>query len=121
MASAGVKVYGAKEVTAAFRKVDKELAKQFGNDLKKAAEPVAVAARSKVTRYRGAKVTTIKTRRTGPRVFVEQGARKVTGKRGDFGALQLRTVLVPALEERTDEVFDEVEKVLDNYARSAGF
>lgn len=121
MASATIKVYGAKEVSAAFRKVDKNLAKEFGNDLKKAAEPVAVTARAKVTRYRGAKVSTIKTRRSGPRVFVEQGARKVTGKRGDFGALQMRTVLEPALDERADEVFDQVEEVLNKYARSAGF
>lgn len=121
MAFATVKVEGVREVNAAFRKVDKDLAKQFGNDLKKAAEPVASTARQKVTRYRGAKVTTIRTRRSGPRVFVEQGARKVTGKRPDFGALQMRTVLIPALEERTDEVFDQVEQVLNNYARSAGF
>lgn len=121
MAAATIRVHGAREVVAAFRKVDKKLAAQFGNDLKKAAAPVTDTARAKVTRYHGAKVNTIRARRSGPRVFVEQGARKVTGKRGDFGALQMRTVLMPALEERSGEVFDRVEEVLNNYARSAGF
>lgn len=119
--SVEIRVHGVREVSAAFRTVDRKLASDFGGDLKKAAEPVAVAGRQKVTRFQGASVKTIRTKRSGPRVFVEQGARKVTGNRGDFGALQMRTVLVPALEEQSDEVFDNVEKVLEHYARVTGF
>lgn len=121
MATSTVRVHGIKEVNAAFRKIDKQLASQFGADLKKAAEPVATTARQKVTRYAGASVNTIRTRRSGPTVLVEQGARKVTGKRPDFGALQMRTVLVPALDEQAAEVYDRVDKVLSSYADRAGF
>ena len=121
MAAATVRIHGVKEVTKAFREIDGDLAKQFGNDLKEAAEPVAVSARDKETRYAGASVNTIRARRAGPRVFVGQGARKVTGLRGDFGALQMRTVLMPALDEKANEVYSRVEKVLDGYARGAGF
>ena len=121
MASATVRVHGGKEVQRAFKQVDKHLVTDFGNALKKAAEPVAELARDKVTRYQGASVRTIRTRRQGPRVWVEQGARKVTGKRGDFGALQMRTVLMPALDERADEVFAAVEVTLGRWAAGAGF
>jgi hypothetical protein len=116
-----VRVHGIREVTAAFRKIDGELAKRFGSDLKKAAEPVAEESRRTVTRYRGASVGTIRAKQSGARVFVEQSARKVTGHRGDFGALQLRNVLEPALEDQSDHVFAEVERILDKYSSAAGF
>jgi len=121
VAASTVRVTGVREVTAAFRKIDTQLAKQFGDDLKKAAEPVAETSRQKVTRYAGASINTIRARRRGASVFVEQSARKVTGKRGDFGALQMRNVLEPALDENAPQVFTEVERVLNQYASSAGF
>lgn len=119
--AASVRVEGAREVIRAFRSVDRSLAAKFGADLKKAADPVVESARGKVTRYAGASVSTIRSRRSGPNVYVEQGARKVTGRRGDFGALQMRTVLEPALDENEREVFTEVNRILDGYAHRAGF
>jgi hypothetical protein len=119
--SAGLRVHGLREVNAAFRKIDSSLAKEFGNDLKKAAAPVVETAKAKETRWRGASINTIRAKRSGPRVFVEQSARKKTGLRGDFGALQMRSALEPALEENTNQVFTEVERVLNHYASSAGF
>ena len=118
--SSTIRVQGTREVMAAFRKVDKSLAKQFGDDLKKAAAPVVQDAKAK-QRWQGASVNTIRAKRSGARVFVEQSARKVTGLRADYGALQMRESLVPALEENTAEVFAEVEHVLNQYANSAGF
>jgi hypothetical protein len=116
-----VRVHGLREVNAAFRKVDTSLARQFGDDLKKAAEPVVREVKQKETRWRGASIGTIRARRSGARVYVEQGARKKTGLRPDYGALQMRSALEPALEEQADEVFAEVEHVLDRYANQAGF
>ena len=116
-----IRVHGIREVNAAFRQIDKKLAREFGNDLKKAADPVVQGARSKETRWAGAKIETIRAKRSGPRVFVEQSAHKVTGKRPDFGALQMAEALVPALDEASGEVFDSVEQVLNKYAKSAGF
>jgi hypothetical protein len=115
-----VRVHGLREVNAAFRKVDLQLAKDFGEDLKKAAEPVVRDAKAKEI-WRGASINTIRAKRSGPRVFVEQSARKKTGLRPDFGALQMRRALEPALEENADEVFIEVDAVLNRYANSAGF
>jgi hypothetical protein len=117
---ATVRVYGVKEVNRAFRQVDKALAVQFGNDLKAAAAPVVQAAKAK-EHWQGASVGTIRARRVGPVVYVEQSARKVTGLRGDYGGLQMRQALMPALDENADEVFVSVDHVLDKYAAEAGF
>jgi hypothetical protein len=110
-----------REVNAAFRQIDKKLAREFGNDLKKAAAPTVEEARQLEERWAGASIGTIRAKRTGARVFVEQSARKVTGLRADFGALQMQEALVPALDTTADEVFENVEDVLDHYADSAGF
>ena len=115
-----VRVFGVAEVNRAFRHVEGSLARDFGADLKLAAEPVVKTAKAK-EKWRGASISTIRAKRAGARVYVEQSARKVTGKRGDFGALQLRQALIPALDENAAEVFAEVELVLDKYADSAGF
>lgn len=119
--SATVRVHGLREVNAAFRKVDKKLAREFGNDLKKAALPVVEQARQEEQRWQGASISTIRAKRSGPRVFVEQSARKKTGLRPDFGALQMRDALEPALEQKADVVFDVVDIILNQYAHGSGF
>jgi hypothetical protein len=119
--NATVRVHGIREVNAAFRKVDAKLARQFGDDLKKAAIPVLEEARQLEQQWPGASIGTIRIKRSGPRVFVEQSARKKTGLRPDFGALQMHSALIPALEDKSTTVFVEVERILNHYASSAGF
>jgi hypothetical protein len=117
---ATVRVEGVARVQKAFRGIDKSLATEFGKDLQKAADPVVQATKAK-EKWQGASIGTIRSRRRGINVYVEQSARKVTGLRGDYGALQYRQALVPALTENEDEVFSEVERVLDGYANREGF
>jgi len=50
---------------------------------------------------------------SGRGVFVRQSRRKTTGLRPDFGALQLREALEPALERNESQVFREVERAID--------
>jgi hypothetical protein len=114
-----VRVTGLKETQAAFRKADKGLAKLVREDLKEAAQPVADSGREKISAYRGAKVSSIRPRVTGRSVFVRQSASKVTGKRGDFGALQWRK-LAEALDENEDKVREGVEEALDRLIDRAG-
>lgn len=114
-------VTGLRAVTRALRQVDKALGKQLRDDLKKAAEPVAESARSKLARYRGASLGTVRPGATGAAVFVQQYARKVTGRRGDFGALQMRNAFIPALAEREPSVVRQIEDAIDSYVNSAGF
>lgn len=88
--------------------------------LKEAAEPVRRSWVSKVSRYQGASTSTIvpSVERSG--LIVRQRARKVTGRRGDFGALQMRLGL-QALAENEDETIRSVEDALDDLTREAGF
>ena len=116
-----IRVENARAVYAAFRKVDQKLATELGADLKKAVAPVVDAAKQKEQRWAGASINTIRSKRSGLRVFVEQSARKKTGLRPDFGALQMSSALEPALEENVEGIRGDVEDTLDRYARAAGF
>ena len=121
MAAATVRVRGLRETQRALQKVNKEAAKTVRDALKEATEPVASDARSRLSRYAGASVGTIGPRATNRGVFVTQRARKKTGKRGDFGVLQMQEVLVPALEEHEGEIVERVDDALERLARSARF
>lgn len=46
-------------------------------------------------------------------VSVEQSLRKTTGLRPDYGALQMRRALIPALAANEDEIEDRMERALD--------
>src|SRR6266542_2626614 len=119
MATATVRVRGLKETVRAFNQLDRNLSKEVRDSLKKAAEPVAASAKAKIGVYRGASLGTIGPRAAGSSVFVTQRAKKVTGQRGDFGALQMRR-MIEALGEHEADVMRAVEDALDDLTRSAG-
>jgi hypothetical protein len=53
-------------------------------------------------------------------VLVRHSKGKVTGRRGDFGALQMRNVLIPVLQEKEPEIRDGFEQMLDKLIASSG-
>lgn len=57
----------------------------------------------------------VSVRRTGV-VAVEERLRRTTGKRGDFGALQMRKGLIPAGDAKAREAEDEMGRALDELA-----
>jgi hypothetical protein len=120
MAASTVRVRGLRELQRDFAKVSSDLKRELRSELKEVAEPVAESARQKIDRYRGARTASIRPRVTARSAFVTQGARKVTGLRGDFGALQMRR-LGEALDENKDEVVQGLERMLDRLASSNGF
>jgi hypothetical protein len=71
--------------------------------------------------YRGASAGTISPIALAKGVVVRQTARKVTGKRGDFGSLQMRLALIPAADENEAEVERRLEAFLDTVIRRNGF
>lgn len=105
---------GLRELQRDLGKANKGAAKAVREGLKRAAEPVVRSAKTKEGRWAGAKPQTIGPRVTGRSVFVTQRARKVTGLRGDFGALQMRDAFIPALEENEAEVERALEDELDH-------
>lgn len=108
-----VRIRGLREFQSAIRRASAESRKTVRDGLKEAARPVVEAAKAKEGRWAGASIGTIGPRVTGRSVFVTQRARKVTGLRGDFGALQMKDAFIPALEENQEEVVHEVEKAFD--------
>ncbi len=52
---------------------------------------------------------------------MRQRARRTTGTRPDFGALQMRKVLIPALDDNEREILAGVEHMLDKLEREHGF
>lgn len=121
MAAAGGVVFrGMRELNRAFLQVERNVRDDFIDELKKEAEPVAASARSRISRYRGAQTSTIKPVTRYHNVLVRQGARKRTGLRGDFGALQMRH-LIGALHEHKDAIDDKIDGWLDWQGRKAGF
>jgi hypothetical protein len=118
--SGAVRIRGLRESLRALERVNKGVGKQVKDELKKAAEPVARTAQSKISRYAGAKTSTIGPRASVRGVFVTQRARKVTGLRGDFGTLQMR-LLEESLKEHENEIVHDVERAFDRLTRSEGF
>lgn len=124
--AATTRVEGLREFIRACDAADKETKRLVRDELRKTAEPVRDDARLKLTRgvarspsiARTAAGYRIVVRRTGI-ISVEQKLRKTTGKRPDFGALQMRDALIPALEENRDDVnrkMDEaVERIVERF------
>lgn len=106
---------GLNEVVRGFNKLNRTAAREIQKELKKAAVPVVDTSKELLSRYTGASVGTIRPRASGASIYVTQGARKVTGKRGDFGVLQQHRVLEVALDERQGEVVEILERQLDTF------
>ena len=116
-----VRVHGLRELNRALNKVNREASKEVRDALAQAGRPVADLAQMKLARYVGLSTRTIRPKATSKGVFVEQAARKTTGLRPDFGALQMRVGLIPARAERFDATVEAVEDALDKLGRRAGF
>jgi hypothetical protein len=114
MAASTVRVRGLSELQRDLGKVSREAEKSVRDGMKLAALPVVAAARAKEGKWPGSKPGSIGIRATRRSVFVTQRARKVTGRRADFGALQMREAFVPALDENEHLVRREVEHALDH-------
>ena len=120
---AGATVFGLAESLAAFETARTLVGgKLMQGVLEETAEKVAESSREKISRYQGASLDTIKpsARITPTKASVYQNKRKVTGLRGDFGSLQMRKGLVPALEENSEPFVQGLEKMIGEVALITG-
>jgi hypothetical protein len=113
-----VKVSGLREVQRAFRRMSGTLRPELRAALRKAADPVARDARGK-EKWQGASIATIGPKVTLTGASVTQRARKVTGARPDYGALQMRQAFIPALEENAAEIEAAAEAALTTIIEGA--
>jgi hypothetical protein len=116
-----LRISGLREVQRAFAKMAITTEVGLRAELLKVAEPVAATAREKISRYPGASIGTIGPRASVTGVFVTQRARKVSGRRGDFGALQMTVGFMPALEEHEEDIVEAAEQALDIITAANGF
>ena len=117
-ATGSVQVEGLREVNRAFRKIDRSLAKEVKDALKKAGEPVRVKAEQEALGNISSIGPVWSRMKLGSRsdgVYIALQARRRGGSgRANLGRLLLSQAIYPAIEDKQDEVEREVEKALDD-------
>jgi hypothetical protein len=117
--SESIRLHGYRECMAALSKIDKDAQKTVRDALREAAWPVAADTKSRIAKYRDVGPVGISVRQRG--VSVEQRKGKTTGKRPDFGALQMRKGFIPALDDNAEETYRGVLIAFDLLTARAGF
>lgn len=88
--------------------------------LKAIAEPVAATARELADEFGPPTVSGLQAGTRGSMAVVRQRRRKTTGKRPDFGAIQMRVALIPALEAHEADSIVRAEEMLDHIEHMYG-
>jgi hypothetical protein len=116
-----VRVKGLRSLLRATDAAGKDTKRLVRDELRKAAEPVRreAAVRFASTDARSAGRYGISVRRVGT-VSVEQRLRRTTGQHPEFGRLQMRRALVPALEHNTERVVAQLDEALERLTREWG-
>ena len=115
-----VKVTGAKELERGFRQMRKQVLRELRPELRKAGELVRTEASTLFSSIDARSAAGYKVRVRAKGVAVEQSLRKVTGLRGDYGALQMRRALIPALEAKGGEASEMVTALVNRASLEAG-
>lgn len=105
----------------ALNKMEKETKNAVKDGLKDAADPIVSDIRQRLSVYTGLSTGTIGPRVVVGGIFITQRKRKVTGKRGDFGSLQMTHGFLPATEDADDDIREAVEDEFNALAIRAGF
>jgi hypothetical protein len=122
MALATVRITGLAKLQRSFSRVSGGLNKDIDRELLRAGKIVAEDARSRFSGINASSAAGFRPRTRGfGRVVVEQRRRRTTGKRGDYGVLQMQRALLPALGSKRGEVMDALEEMLDSLGRRNGF
>ena len=118
-----VRITGLKELVKATGGYKGALAKEVRGELYEAAKLVATDARSRMTRIdaRSAMGLVPFARATGSAGVRQRKKKRLHPGRGDYGALQMRRALLPALWSKRDDVERRVERMLDRLGDEAGF
>jgi hypothetical protein len=116
MASSTVRVKGLKELNRAINKADKDTKKLLKARFVKVGDIVRDEGRSRFSSIDAGSAAGFQSKALVSGVKVQQSKRKTTGRRGDYGSLQMRRALLPALDAKQSDVVDELEKALDDIA-----
>jgi hypothetical protein len=111
-----LRVEGLTPFLRATARAEKETKKQVRGALKEAGDVVKIEASSRFQRFDHKTAEGFRTRVRQTGVSVEQSLRRTTGTRPDYGALQMREALLPAMEEKSREVEDTFNDAMDKVA-----
>ena len=117
MSDATLRVRGYRELLRACDNAGKQTRKEVRGTFRKIGELVRVDARGRLAplSVKSSRGYRTKVRQRG--VSVEQTLGRTTGKRPDWGRLQMRRVLIPALHDHEDDVRRELDAALDKVAK----
>jgi hypothetical protein len=119
---AEVKIHGIKQLHSAFKQYDEKLKRELEAELLEAARIVASDAIQRFSTIDARSASGFRPRLRGfGRVVVEQRRRKTSGKRSDFGSLQMRRALIPAMGDNQARVIEHLDDMLDRIGRREGF
>jgi hypothetical protein len=110
---ATLQVHGYQQLMQALAKADKASRKAVRDELRQAAEHVRVEAGLRFATTDPRSSSGYKTRVRQRGVAVEQSLRRTTGRHPEFGALQMRRALVPALDANEERTVREMEQALE--------
>jgi hypothetical protein len=110
---ATLRVDGYRQLMQALAKSDKASRKAVRDELRQAGEHVRVDAAGRFLSTDPRTAGGYKTRVRQRGVAVEQSLRRTTGKHPEYGALQMRRALVPALDANEDRTVRELEQAID--------
>ena len=110
------RIKGYRELLRACNRAEKETKKEVRDTFRKVGDIVRVGATERFRSIDARSAEGYRTRVRQRGVAVEQSLRRTTGLRPDFGSLQMRDALEPALEAKSDDVEREMEDALDKVA-----
>jgi hypothetical protein len=121
----GVKITGLRELDRAFKTISKDLQQGLRAEMKDAAEPVRLRAEQLAeSRIRNATGpwTRMKSGVTTRGAYIAPSARRRGGSpRPNYGGLLMSRAMVPAAEQKRDEVVDRLERWIDRITDDEGF
>lgn len=123
--AAEVRIHGLRELQRALAKINREVAGDVREELRKAAEPVRADAEHRAfstIRNIGAIWGRMRTGITLASVYVAPATRRRGGSaRPNFGTLLMEQAMLPALEDNQESILGDVTDAFDRLTRSAGF
>jgi hypothetical protein len=108
-----IRVKGYREFLRAADRAGKESKSEVRSTFRKVGDVVKHEAARRFESIDARSAAGYRTRVRQRGVAVEQSLRRTTGKRPDFGSLQMRDALIPALEQKEHEVEREMEHAID--------
>jgi hypothetical protein len=113
MRAGTIYVHGYLQLVQSFDRSVRELGPAFRGELKRVGDIVRMDAAARFAPYDKKSAAGYRTYVTQKHVNVGQSIRATTGTRPDYGALQMRKALLPALYSKQADIREGFEKVLD--------